>query len=166
MALPTLTADGLLRKYGPDTATNNTAGTFSAEMDRNVIEVTIPDLTKVTSTDGSWLLSDQVFFPKNSRIEEVQVVTETAATGSGAVLNIGLIRTNLTTEIDYNGLVAAIAQTALTPAGKTTIIRTGDTYAGALLGTTTSNTGYIVADYDTAAFTAGKLVVRIYFRAV
>lgn len=162
MTLPTLNKDGLLLKYGTDKATANIAGEYHVDGPRHVIEATLT-LTNVTATDGSYLVSDQVFFPKNARIEQVDVITETAATGSGAVLNLGLIKTDLTTEIDYNGLLAAIAQTVMTPAGKTTQVRTGDTYAGALLGTTTAFTGYIVADYDTAAFTAGKVIIRIYY---
>lgn len=158
--------DGLILKYGTDKAVANTVGEYSFDGPRHLIEITISDLTKITATDGSFLLSDQYILPKSARIEQVDVVTETAATGSGAVLNIGLISTDLATEIDYNGLIAAVAQTVLTPAGKTTQIRTGDTYAGALLGTTTASAGYLVADYDTAAFTAGKVIVRIYYHAV
>lgn len=166
MTLPTLNKDGLLLKYGTDKAVSNTVGEYRFDGPRHLIEITIPDMTAITATDGSYLLGDQTMVPKNARIEQIDVVTETAATGSGAVLNIGLIKTDLTTEIDYNGLVAAIAQTVLTPAGKTTQIRQGDTYAGALLGTTTANTGYLVADYDTAAFTAGKVIIRLYYHMV
>jgi len=166
MTLPTLNKDGLLQKYGTDRATTNYAGEYRFDGPRHLIEVVIPDMTKLTATDGAVLLSDQVFVPKSCRIEQVDVVTETAATGSGAVMNVGLIKTDLATEIDYNGLVAALPQTSMTPAGKTTQLRYGDTYAGALIGTTTAYVGMLVGDYDTAAFTAGKVIVRIYYHAV
>ena len=51
--------------------------------------------------------------------------------------------------------------TAIDTAGETNVIRKGSTGAGALIGTTLTNAGLLVADYDTAAFTAGEVVVRI-----
>lgn len=165
MANTWLNKDGLYLKYGPTSIGPNTAGEYCYDGPRHVIEAII-DLTKVTATDGSYFVSDQVFFPKNARIESVEVLTDTAATGTGAVLNVGLCKTDRTTEIDFNGLIAALPQTSLTPAGKWTQLHEGDTDAGALIGTTTTNTGYIVADYDTAAFTAGKIVVRIFYRNI
>lgn len=163
MANTWLNKDGLYLKYGTAQATPNKAGEYCYDGPRHVIEISITDMTKITATDGSYFVSDQVFFPKNARIESVEVLTETAATGSGAVLNLGLVKTDRTTEIDFNGFIAALPQTSMTPAGKWTQLHEGDTDAGALIGTTTSNVGYIVADYDTAAFTAGAIKIRIYY---
>ncbi len=159
-----LNKDGLYVKFGTAQADKNNGGEYHFDGPRHLIEVKL-DLTKVTATDGSYIVSDTIFFPKNARIEQVDVVTETAATGTGAVLNVGLVKTDRSTEIDFNGFIAALPQTSMTPAGKTTQLHEGDTDAGALIGTTTANTGYIVADYDTAAFTAGVAIIRIYYHA-
>lgn len=158
-----LNNDKLYIKYGTTQATSNVAGEYHYDGPRHCIEIDDLTLANVTATDGSYFVSDQVFFPKNARIEAVEVIAETAATGTGAVLNLGLCQTDRSTEIDFNGLLAAFPQTSLTPAGKYTLNHEGDTYAGALIGTTTSTVGYIVADYDTAAFTAGKARIRIYY---
>jgi hypothetical protein len=155
--------DGLYQKYGTTQATSNIAGEYHYDGPRHCIEIADLDLTKVTVTDGSYIVSDQVFFPKNARIETIELITETAATGTGAVLNLGLVKTDRSTEIDFNGFLAAFPQTSMTPAGSFTTFHEGSTDAGALFGTTTSTVGYICADYDTAAFTAGKVRIRIYY---
>lgn len=156
-------ADGLFRKYGTDKTTPNIGGEYKTYGPRRMIEL------KMTLTDvgsSATIMSDQVFFPKNARIEQVDIVTETVAVGSGATLNIGLIATDRSTEIDYNGLIAVIPTTSMDAAGETTVTNVGSTYAGALLGTTNATVGYICADYDTAAFTAGVIIVRIYYHGV
>lgn len=163
MAQTWMNPDGLYQKYGTTQATSNVAGEYHYDGPRHCIEIEDLTLTNVTATNGSYFVSDQVFFPKNARIEAVEVITETAATGTGAVLNVGLCQTDRTTLIDYQAFIAALPQTSLTPAGKYTLLHQGDTYAGAKIGATTSNVGYIVADYDTAAFTAGKVRIRIYY---
>jgi hypothetical protein len=49
--------------------------------------------------------------------------------------------------------------------GETVTHTNGTTYAGALVGTTVgANPGYLAADYDTAAFTDGTVLIRIYYR--
>lgn len=154
--------DGLFIEYGTEKAVANTGGEYRFDGPRHCIEVDI-DLTKLTVTNGGTILSDTTFFPKNARIEEVDVLVLTAATGSTAVLNVGLVKTDRTTEIDFNGFVAALPQTSLSAAGDMVKLNVGSTDAGALIGTVTTNSGYLTADYDTAAFTAGKVRVRIFY---
>lgn len=152
-------SDGLYLKYGPDKATSSTAGEYSNLGALREIEVKI-DLTPLAT--GSTILADTTLFPKNMRIEEVEVVVETLATSGGsAVLNLGLIRENRSTVYDADGFIAALALTSLDAAGEKTVLRVGSTSAGAFIGTTLANAGYLVADYDTAAFTAGTVIVRI-----
>lgn len=151
---------GLYRKYGTEKAQPNKGGEYRTDGPQRMIEVKLT-LTDLAATPS--IVSDTIFFPK-SRIEKVEIVNETAATSDGsAVLNIGLIRTDRSTEIDYDGIVAAAALSTFNSAGETVTITAGGTAAGALVGTTTTNVGYLTADYDTAAFTAGVIRVRIYF---
>jgi len=158
-----LNSDGLYLEFGTAKATANTAGEYITTGALREIEVKI-DLTTLGTSPA--IQSDTVFIPAGVRIEEVEIVTQTAATSGGsAVLNVGLIQTDRSTAIDVDGLIAAIAITSHDAAGEKTVLRVGSTGAGALIGTTTANVGMLVADYDTAAYTAGVIYVRIrYYR--
>jgi hypothetical protein len=157
-----LDSDGLYHKFGTTKTTANTAGEYEFDGALHFMECTI-DLTTLGATNGGNILSDVTELPSGVIVSEIQLLTETAATGSGAVLNLGLIRQDRTTELDFNGFVAALAVTAFATLGTKVVINVGSTGAGALLGTVLANAGLLVADYDTAAFTAGKLKVRIFY---
>jgi len=155
-------SDGLYLKYGTDKADPNTAGEYRTNGALREIEVKIT-LTDLTSTAA--IISDAVFFPK-MRIEEVEIVTHTAATSAGSpTLDVGLIQTDRSTEIDYEAFANAVALTAIDAAGEKTVLRVGSTGAGQLIGTTTSNVGYLTANYNSAAYTAGVIYVRVRYYA-
>lgn len=157
--------DKLYLKTGVDEATRSVAGEYDFDGMYHDVEFTIQDMTKVVSAGGvTAIVDDNFFFPTGARIDKCEVVVETACTGTGATLDIGLIRTDRSTELDYNGIVAAEILSTLTPAGTLTTHTAGSTYAGALMGTTTANPGYLTINYNTAAYTAGKIVVRIFWR--
>jgi hypothetical protein len=155
-----LNADSLYLKRGVEKTVANKAGEYRFDGPLHCEEVVI-NLTAVGT--NSTILSDVTAIPAGVRIEEVEVVVTTAATGATAVLNVGLIRTDRTTVYDADGFIAALALTAIDAAGEKTVLRVGSTGAGAFIGTTLANTGLLVADWDTAAFTAGQIVVRIYY---
>lgn len=156
--------DGLYRQYGTAKATSEVAGEYKTYGDMREINLRIPDLTAVGSTSaaGAGIISNNVKFPTGLRIARIDIISDVAATGSGAVLNLGLIGEDRTTEIDFDGLIAALPVTSFDTVGETTSLTVGSTYAGALLGTSTSSVGYLTADYDTAAFMAGALNIRIF----
>lgn len=156
-----LNSDGLYVKFGTAEATAGAAGETNIAGDRREIVVTIDDLTVLTTTAGGTILDDHVWVPKNARIEEVEVEVKTAATGATADLNVGLIRSDRSTELDFNGLVAAADVATLDAAGKRLNLITGSTAAGALIGTTLAYNGLFCADWDTAAFTAGAVRIRV-----
>jgi hypothetical protein len=164
--MPTWTnADGLFVKFGPSEGTVGTtygfAGEYSSLNDgMHVVKVTINPMTALTTTGT--IVSDSVVIPNGARIEEVTTIAETAATSGGAAtLDIGLIDQDRTTAFDDDGLIAAAAITSHDAAGETVVYRAGVAGAGALVGTTLTNTGLIVVSYNTAAYTAGKLIVLI-----
>lgn len=157
--------DGLYIKYGTEQGTAGKAGEYTTDGPQRMIELEISDLTTLTTTGV--IQNDTVVLPKNARIEKVEVITTTAVTSGGsATLDIGLIRTDRSTAYDDDGLVAALALASFNSAGETATLTTGVTSAGALVGTTLANNGYLVASYNTAAFTAGAIKVRIYFSRV
>lgn len=152
--------DGLYIKYGTDEATAGKAGEYGTDVaGQRVIEF---DLTLTGLGTAAAIVDDNVFIPAGVRIQKVEIINSTAATSGGsAALNIGLQRRDRSTELDYDGLVAAAALATFNAAGETSTLTAGATGAGALIGTTTAYSGYITADYDTAAFTAGVLKVRV-----
>jgi hypothetical protein len=160
-----LNNDKLYRKFGTTQATPATAGEYRLDGPEHMIEIQL-DLTTLTQTET--IQSDTVFFPKNARITKVEVVTHTAA-ATGTAIDVGLIRsTDRTTEIDYDGFLAAFPAGSMDAPGETTTLYEATTYNGALIGTTTATySGHISASRtDATAFTAGVIYVRIFYYMV
>jgi|CXWL01.1.fsa_nt_gi hypothetical protein len=160
-----LNVDGLLVKFAQEEGAKAKGGTYSTlgALQCTEIKVDLTDLTSTAAIVGA-TGSAGVLLPGGIRIEEIEVVAETAATSGGAAtLDIGLIDTDHTTLIDDDGFVVALALTAIDAAGEKNVLRVGSTGAGALVGTTTSSPGYLVASFNAAAYTAGKVVIRIYY---
>lgn len=158
--------DGLYIKFG---ATEGAAGTSGAFEDgvagQTVVELNIGDLTDLGTAAA--IQDDNVFIPAGYTVTKVELINTTAATSGGsAVLNVGLIRKDRSTELDYDGLIAAGALATFNALGETVTYTAGSTGAGALVGTVLVYPGYLTADYDTAAFTAGAVKIRVYLQKV
>lgn len=159
-------SDGLVVKLGTIEATAGRAGQYSDPLGGQHITELAVNLIDVTSaTAGATILDYNTLIPKGANIQKVEVETLVAVTGTNAVLNVGLARSDTTTEIDFDGLgtAAALTQTAMAAKGTVLTYIKGTSNAGALLGTALTNNGILVADYDTAAFTAGRVAVRVYW---
>lgn len=155
---------GLYRKYGTDKATAKTAGEYSQVGRLREIEVKI---TAANLTQTETILDDTVVIPAGARIKEVEILTETAC-ATGTAIDLGLIKTDRTTEIDYDGLLAAAPIAVMNSAGERTIytaittVPASATGTGALIGTTTAFTGHLSASMtDATSFTAGVIYVTI-----
>lgn len=150
---------GLYQRYGTEQTVPLKGGEYRTNGAMREIEVKI-DLTTLTETET--ILSDSIFFPTGVVISEVEIYVDTAA-ATGVAVDIGLIQTDRSTEIDYDGIVAAAATATLTKGAKLTLVK-GSTGVGALItnGTSIANVGHITASRTTAtAFTAGVIRVRI-----
>lgn len=159
-------ADGLYVKFGTEEATPGKVANYRTAGPQQMLEIFVDETTlkNMSATAGATILDYNSVLPKNARIEKIEVIAQKACTSGGsAALNVGLIRTDLSTELDYNGLIAAMALTSIDADGETTSLVVGSTAAGALIGTTLAYNGYLVADYDTAAYTAGELRIRVYY---
>ena len=158
-----LNSDGLYIRLGRDEGVSTTAGTYPTMVaGQHVTELRIPAMTALGTSPA--IMANSTIIPAGATIARVEVVAETACTSGGsAALNVGLIRLDRSTELDYDGLVAALALTALDANGETTSLVEGSTSHGALIGTKLANAGLLTADYDTAAYTAGEVVVRVYW---
>lgn len=157
-----LNNDGLYVRFGGNEATAGVAGEFAiTDGNKHIVELRISAMTSLTDSTQT-ILDQNVWLPKNARIEYVEIITTTAVTSGGsAVLDLGLIRNDQTTELDYDGLLADVPLADYNLAGETKRYQIGVTGAGALMGTVLANPGYLVATYDTAAFTAGAITIRI-----
>lgn len=158
-------SDGLVVKLGTIEATAGRAGQYADPLGGQHITEIAVNLVDVVLADGGTILDYNTIIPKGANIQKVEVETLVAVTGTSAVLNIGLSRSDLTTELDWNGLgtAAALTQTAMAAKGTVLTYIKGTANAGALLGTALANNGILTADYDTAAFTAGRIAIRVYW---
>lgn len=156
---------GLLWKYGTEQTVTSTGGEYVTTGELREIEIKV-DLT--TLTEAETIINDNIWFPAGVKIEEVEIYVDTAA-ATGTAIDIGLVRaSDRTTEIDFDGIVAAAATATLTAGAKLRLIK-GSTGVGALVtnGTAITNVGHITCSRTSAtAFTAGVIRVRIrYSRA-
>lgn len=159
--------DGLYIKVGREEGAQAKGGTYRTAGALQCTEVKLdvvtdaPVASAIIGTSSGQL---GTIIPGGVRIEAVELITETAVTSGGsATLDVGLVRLDRTTEIDNNGLIAALAIASFNAVSERTYFVSGVTGAGALIGTTTTFPGYLVANYGTAAFTAGKTIVRVYW---
>lgn len=159
--MPWLNSDGLYIRFAAEEGTSSVKG---GEVNVNdLVRQTdiILDLTKITSTDTVQHYTLNI--PKTARIDRIDYVVETAATSGGAAtLDVGFAKEDRTTELDFNGIIAALPVASMT-ANKVLTLYPGTAPAGALVGTVLSDSGWFTARYNTAAFTAGVLRVRIYW---
>lgn len=164
-----LNNDGLYIEFGPDEVVVVDGGEYKAYGALHEVEIDI-DLTDLATATES-ILSDTITIPNGARIERVRFSVETGATSGGsATLDFGLIDQDRTTELDYNGFVAALAVADISDTGAviefvsgTDSVPDGHAGVGALVGTTLSNTGLLTAGANTAVFTAGVIKARIYW---
>lgn len=157
-----LNNDGLWIKLGPSEVTPSRGGFIRGAGPLEVIEFDV-NLVDLTSTAA--IMQDALRIPRGARIERVQVVNEVAATSGGAAtLNIGTINEDRTTGGVATNLVnAAALATVNAPAGRVQELTVGATGAGGALGTTLAAQALITANWGTAAFTAGRLTVRVFY---
>ena len=159
-----LNGDGLLVQFPPGTGANTRAGEFSNDgrhWTEAIIDLT--DLATVASGNEQ-IVGGHVTIPSGAFIEQVDVLVLTETAGTNANLDVGLVDQDRSTELDFNGfLAAADIFNAGTDLGLLTSYVVGSTEAGALIGTKLTNTGLITASADTADFTAGVVAVRIYW---
>lgn len=160
-----LNNDGLLWKYGTAEATKQITGEYNVLGPRHMVEVTVDlDSLPTVASGDEQIQSDSVTIPNGAFIEEVEVLVTEETAGTNANLDLGLVDQDRSTEIDFNGLLAAAdAFNGGTDLGTITRYTVGTTEVGALVGTKLTNTGLITASAETADFTAGVLKVRVFY---
>lgn len=157
--------DALLVKFGTDRARASRGGEYSRLVDGQHCATVIIDLaTLPTAASGNeQIVADDVTIPNGAFITKVRVtVLEEPTTSGSPNLDLGLVDQDRSTEIDFNGLLAAAdAFETGTDLGAIVEYVKGTTEAGALVGTQITNTGLITASADTADWTDGTVKVDI-----
>lgn len=162
-----LNDDELYWKFGTDRATPANGGEYNVLGGEHWVEfdldlTTLSNITDIATEKG--IINDVVSLPKEVRVVKVEVLVLTASAGANANLNLGLVRFDRSTAIDADGLLAAADAWHTAAAGTKTVYEEGTTEAGALLGDDVgANPGLFTAHYDTGAFTAGLVKIRVYW---
>lgn len=170
-----LNSDGLFIKMGKEEGASGVGGLVNSYEGRIYInaDVVFSDALSATYSivDGGSTENGAygIVVPKGLRIEEVEVVVQTAFTSSGTIatstFSLGLKQKDRSTELDHDGLTTvAFVGTNLDAVGEKAVVRVGSTGAGALIGTTLSQDGVLVVantQHGAHPFTAGRAVVRI-----
>lgn len=146
--------DGLKIRFGTDEAKDAILGERVNYGSHRLVEGTV-NWDDLEAPGTVTLLSDTFNIPSGARIEKAEIYVEDAFAGGGT-LDLGLVRDDYTTELDYDGFDAAVATAALT-AGATIACD------GALIDTDLANSGKVTARVNTTAFSAGKLKFRVSF---
>lgn len=160
--------DGLYRQYGAEKAVPNAGGEYRnvGQLREVEFKINLPALTQAET-----VVSDTTFLPSGVQIQEVEVITTNVA-ATGTAIDVGMIRTDRTTQVDYDGFLAAFATATMDAIGERTIFTKSSTVpasatgTGALIGTVLANPGYVTCSRtDGTAFTTGDIVVKIrYYR--
>lgn len=149
--------DGLKVRFDAERITRVEGGEYNFGTPLRTIEVEV--LGTAIGTTAT-LIADGVIIPRNSRIESVEVVAETALDALTA-FDIGLQRLDYTTELDYDGLVDGALLATVDADGEKTVYNLGSTAAGTLIGETTLYPGRLTILRTGSAATVGKLIIRV-----
>jgi hypothetical protein len=163
------TGDNLLIIYPNGRGTETRAGEVSSAGSKHITEVfvTLASLPTVASGNKQ-ILAENVTIPALAFIEKVEVFVSKETAGVNANLDLGFVKAvDRTTEVDFNGLLAAAdAFNGGTDLGTVTEFVVGTTEAGAVIGTQLPFTSLITANAETADWTAGVLRIRIHWSVV
>jgi hypothetical protein len=155
--------DGLFLQYGTEKTVPTTGGDFRSPGETRTMEVQI-DLADLTTSAVIVDNANTTFFPKGMLIEQVEVVSDTAAVG-GTSVSVGLVNLDRTTALSTTAFVSALPIANINVDGEKNVLTAGVTSAGAYVGTTSAAPGYITA-LAAGTFTAGKITVRIKYRGL
>jgi hypothetical protein len=167
--------DGLFLKMGREEGAVGVGGMVKSYEGKFMItaDVVFSDALSATYNivDGSNVETGAygVLVPKGFRVEEVEIVTQTAFTSSGTIglasFSLGLKTKDRVTALDHAGFTtAAFLGTNIDQLGEKVVVRVGSTGAGALVGTTLAQDGVLVVAntlHATHPFTAGRAIIRI-----
>lgn len=159
-------ADGLNVYLGRGESVITRAGEYVMANGEHVTEVFVSLADLPTAASGNeQIVADNVTIPNGAFIRMVTVfVVEEPTTSGSPNLDFGLVDQDRSTEIDFNGLLAATDTWETgTDLGKYEEYKVGSTEVGALVGTQITNTGILTCSADTADWTDGVVRLRVHW---
>lgn len=147
-------SDGLAVGFGTRTVETNSATAVRVGGARQQLVVPIRGGSGIPASDVSAQLIYGAIIPANSLLESAKLFVTTAFAGATAVLDIGTYLASDGTEVDDDGIDAAIGVATL---ADNAVISCD----GALIGTVLASNQKVGVSYDTAAFTAGEATLVI-----
>ncbi len=150
-------SDGLVLAYGTSQgALDNIGSPKQAGADKRIVyEFTYADLAAFGTTNYILGRQPQVFVPAGALLRSAVLIVTGLPDGTGATLDLGFAK-NDGTEVDYDGIDAAILESDLDAGVGTTI-----TCDGVLIGTILAYDSYLSTNVNTASFTAGKFRLEL-----
>ena len=150
--------EGIDVRFGTSAAVASKGGAPVNSGETNTVVFDL-DLTEL-ATGSDLVIDDEMqTLPKGALITEAFIDVLTAATSGGsATLDVGIYGVDDGAAIDDNGIDAAVALAAITPAGARIVCD------GAIVGTALAEHSFIGAGAGTAVFTAGKVRVTIKYQ--
>lgn len=163
--------DGMMVWFGTGRATPSRGGEYSMLANGEHVISGMLDLATLplASSGDEQIIWENVWLPDDVFILRVTVtVIEEPTTVGSPNLDFGLCSKDRTTEVDFNGLIAAgDAWETGTDLGTIFTYDTTTTESGVLLGTQfTSGPAYFTASSDTADWTDGTIKLDVYFLKV
>lgn len=151
--------DGLTLKFGTENAKLSRIGEYHFDGNVHMAEIAL-QLIDLTQTET--ILDYNFILPVGALIQEVEVISTTAA-ATGTAVDLGLIKaSDKTTEYDFNGILAAYPTASMDTGDLNRLSEGVGTYCGAVLGVPLTEACYISASMtDATAFTAGKVLIRL-----
>lgn len=170
-----INGDTLRVKFPQDAIVAGKAGTYSDLIgDINVTSFDVGYADIALGTDGThcFVLDYDFVLPVGAVMQKAEFFVTTAwdSASSDVTLNFGTIqRSDFTTIIDTDGILAAVAKTVIDLAGNLVVGQAAGsypditTYSGAQLGTATTLDAVIVGYWGNHVPTAGAGKLRIYW---
>src|SRR5262245_11744867 len=97
---------GLYQKFGTEQTVTQAGGEYRTPGGDREIEIKL-NLASLTTTPTIVTGADNIFVPAGMVLDEVTVISEVAGVGGGTI-DIGLQRTDRSTQIDYDGIIQAM----------------------------------------------------------
>lgn len=162
-------SDGLVVGFGTHSADNScpaVTGTGTSRQLQMVIDLTeVPDTASATNGIA---YPQAPIIPRGSVITRATITTlEAATSGGAATLDLGLWTRGKATDVvdDADGIVSGVTIAEMTTVGEIHLCDGAllplATSASTLVGATGLGDCVVTAEYATAAFTAGKIIVRV-----
>jgi len=150
--------DGLTVRFDKDRLNQKKqSGAYNFGGPTETIEIFV-NLADLTATNA--VIEEGVRLPTGYLLESAELAVDEVGAG-GSAIDIGIVAADRTTEVDYNGVIAAAATSAVNAVGKQTVA------TGALVGTVlNSKAAYVTGKVAGTLFTAGKARVRLVVRKI